>query len=64
VAARLIRDIGFSPVDCGALASARYLEPLAMLVGELAYNQGKSPKVGVRFLRPSTNPRPKRARSR
>ena len=64
VVARLIRDLGFSPVDCGALASARYLEPLAMLVGELAYNQGKSPKVGVRFLRPSAKRSPKRVRSR
>src|SRR5262249_33659369 len=36
VVARLIRDIGFSPVNCGGLVSARYLEPLAMLVGELA----------------------------
>jgi len=31
--------------------SARYLEPLAMLVGELAYNQGKRPEVGLRILR-------------
>ena len=52
VAARLIRELGFEPVRCGALTSARYLEPLAMLVGELAYNQGRRPEVGVRFLRP------------
>jgi len=51
VTARLIRQLGFEPVDCGALASARYLEPLAMLVGELAYNQGRRPEVGLRFLR-------------
>ena len=51
VTARLIRQLGFEPVDCGALKSARYLEPLAMLVGELAYNQGKRPEVGLRFLR-------------
>jgi predicted dinucleotide-binding enzyme len=51
VAARLIRQLGFEPVNCGALASARYLEPLAMLVGELAYNQGRRPEVGLRFLR-------------
>jgi len=63
VVAGLIRDIGFSPVDCGALASARYLEPLAMLVGELAYNQGSSPKVGLRFLKPSAKRRAKRTRS-
>jgi hypothetical protein len=51
VTARLIRQLGFDPVDCGALLSARYLEPLAMLVGELAYNQGRRPEVGLRILR-------------
>lgn len=56
VTARLIRQLGFEPVSCGALASARYLEPLAMLVGELAYNQGKRPEVGLRILR-RTRPR-------
>ena len=50
--ARLIRQVGYEPVDCGALSSARYLEPLAMLVGELAYNQGRRPEVGLRVLRP------------
>jgi hypothetical protein len=52
VVARLIRAIGFEPVDCGALTVARYLEPLALLVAELAYNQGRRPEVGVRLLRP------------
>ncbi len=52
VAARLIRQLGFDPVNCGAITSARYLEPLAMLVGELAYNQGRRPEVGLRLLRP------------
>jgi len=52
VAARLIRQLGFDPVNCGAIMSARYLEPLAMLVGELAYNQGRRPEVGLRVLRP------------
>jgi predicted dinucleotide-binding enzyme len=51
VVRRLIRQIAFEPVDCGALASARYLEPLALLVAELAYNQGRRPEVGLRFLR-------------
>src|SRR5262245_38024917 len=49
--ARLIRELGFEPTDCGRLSSARYLEPLAMIVGELAYNQRKRPEVGVRFMR-------------
>jgi len=52
VASRLVRQLGFEPVDCGPLLSARYLEPLAMLVGELAYNQGRRPEVGLRVLRP------------
>ena len=56
ITARLIRQLGFEPVDCGALQSARYLEPLAMLVGELAYNQGKRPEVGLRILRGGRNP--------
>ena len=51
VVRRLIREIGFEPVDCGSLLVARYLEPLALLVAELAYNQGRRPEVGVRFLR-------------
>jgi len=50
--ARLIRDIGFEPVDCGKLTNARFLEPLALLVAELAYYQGRRPEVGLRFLRP------------
>jgi hypothetical protein len=52
VVARLIRQIGFEPVNCGALENARYLEPLALLVSELAYNQGRRPELGIRFLRP------------
>ena len=55
VTARLIRQLGFDPVDCGTLLNARYLEPLAMLVGELAYNQGKRPEVGLRILRRRRN---------
>jgi predicted dinucleotide-binding enzyme len=55
VTARLIRQLGYEPVNCGGLLSARYLEPLAMLVGELADNQGKRPEVGLRFLRRGRN---------
>jgi 8-hydroxy-5-deazaflavin:NADPH oxidoreductase len=51
VVARLVREIGFEPVDCGPLASARYLEPLALLVAELAYNRGRRPELGLRFVR-------------
>jgi predicted dinucleotide-binding enzyme len=40
VAAELIRDVGFDPVDAGPLRIARYAEPFALLVAELAY-EGK-----------------------
>lgn len=33
VAAALIRDAGFDPVDAGPLRIARYLEPFALLIG-------------------------------
>ena len=59
VVARLIREIGFEPVDCGPLAVARYLEPFALLVAELAYNRGGRPEVGVRFIRPQRKRRAK-----
>ena len=38
--AKLIREAGFEPVDAGPLRSARYLEPLAMLMIQLGYGQG------------------------
>src|SRR5262245_61748857 len=34
VAATLIRDVGFDPVDAGPLRIARYLEPFALLVAQ------------------------------
>ena len=37
---QLIADLEFEPVDAGPLASARYLEPLAMLYIHLAFKQG------------------------
>jgi predicted dinucleotide-binding enzyme len=52
VVSRLIREIGFEPVNCGKLEMARYLEPFTLLVAELAYNQHRRPEVGVRFIRP------------
>jgi predicted dinucleotide-binding enzyme len=39
VAARLIRDVGFEPVDAGPLRIARYSEPFALLVAQLAYER-------------------------
>ena len=37
---RLAAELGFDVVDTGALATARYLEPMAMLWIQLAYGQG------------------------
>ncbi|MBV9110761.1 MAG: NAD(P)-binding domain-containing protein [Gemmatimonadetes bacterium] len=37
VAAGLIRDVGFDPVDAGPLRGARYIEPFSLLVARLAY---------------------------
>jgi predicted dinucleotide-binding enzyme len=51
VAARLIRDAGFDPVDAGPLHIARYTEPFALLVAQLAYEGKGSPKLAYRFER-------------
>jgi len=40
LAAQLARDVGFNPVDAGPLRTARYAEPFALLVAQLAY-EGK-----------------------
>lgn len=49
VAAELIRDVGFDPVDAGPLKMARYTEPFGLLVGQLAYDGGKGPELAYRF---------------
>lgn len=51
VAARLIRDVGFDPLDVGPLRSARYIEPFTMLIAKLAYEGDGSPAVAYRFER-------------
>ncbi len=47
---KLILDVGFDPVDCGPLAAARNLEPLAMLVISLAYGQGRGTNFTVSLI--------------
>jgi predicted dinucleotide-binding enzyme len=49
VAAGLIRDVGFEPLDVGPLRIARYTEPFALLVGQIAYEGRKGPEVAYRF---------------
>jgi 8-hydroxy-5-deazaflavin:NADPH oxidoreductase len=51
VTARLIDDAGFDPVDVGPLRIARYTEPFALLIGELAYNNEGGPELAYRFER-------------
>ena len=51
VAARLIRDVGFEPVDSGPLRIARYLEPFTMAMAQLAYEGDEGPRVAYRIER-------------
>ena len=51
LAARLIRDVGFEPLDAGPLRIARYLEPFSLLVAQLAYEGSEGPHVAYRFER-------------
>lgn len=49
--AGLIRDVGFDPVDAGPLKIARYTEPFALLMGQLAYEGEGGPELAYRFER-------------
>ena len=51
VVAELIRDVGFDPVDAGPLRIARYTEPFALLVAELAFEGKGGPELAYRFER-------------
>ena len=51
IAAELIRDVGFDPVDAGPLRIARYTEPFALLVAQLAYEGEGGPELAYRFER-------------
>jgi len=49
VTAELIRDVGFDPVDAGPIRIARYTEPFALLVAQLAYEREGGPELAYRF---------------
>jgi predicted dinucleotide-binding enzyme len=51
IAAELIHDVGFEPVDAGPLRIARYTEPFALLVAQLAYEGDEGPELAYRFER-------------
>ena len=55
IVARLIKDSGFDPVDAGPLRIARYTEPFALLVAQLAYEGNDGPELAYRFERYSTS---------
>jgi predicted dinucleotide-binding enzyme len=47
---RLIRETGFAPIDAGPLKSARYLEPLAMLMIQLGHVQGMGTNIALSLI--------------
>jgi len=49
--ARLIRDVGFDPVDCGPLRMARSTEPFTLLMARLAYEGDGGAALAYRFER-------------
>ena len=51
VAVTLIRDLGFDPVDAGPARIARYIEPFALLVAQLAYEGKGGQELAYRFER-------------
>jgi len=51
IAAQLIRDVGFDPIDAGPLQVARYSEPFTLLIARLAYEGDGGPELAYRFER-------------
>jgi predicted dinucleotide-binding enzyme len=49
VVARLIRQLGFDPVDVGPLETARYIEPASLLIAKIAYDGDAGPALAYRF---------------
>jgi predicted dinucleotide-binding enzyme len=49
LAAQLISDVGFEPIDAGPLRIARYSEPFTLLVGQLAYEGSRGPALAYRL---------------
>lgn len=49
--AQLIREVGFEPIDGGPLTTARYLEPMAMLLIQLSYGMRMGTRIGISLMR-------------
>jgi len=47
---KLSHDVGFEPVNVGPLNSARYLEPIAIMIIELAYNFKIGTEIGFKLV--------------
>jgi 8-hydroxy-5-deazaflavin:NADPH oxidoreductase len=47
----LVQDLGAEPTDAGPLSNARYIEPAAFLLVQLAYMQGFGAKIALTLLR-------------
>lgn len=48
-AAKLIREVGFNPVDLGDLEAARLIEPFSLLLAEIAYKGSERGQLAYRF---------------
>jgi len=51
IVTKLIHDVGFEAIDVGPLRVARYTEPFALLVAQLAYEGEGGPELAYRFER-------------
>jgi 8-hydroxy-5-deazaflavin:NADPH oxidoreductase len=51
IVSELLSDLDFEPVDSGELKSARYLEPLAGLIIELAIKQNLGANIALKLLK-------------
>jgi 8-hydroxy-5-deazaflavin:NADPH oxidoreductase len=56
IAADLVRAIDYEPVDSGPMQNARYLEPLAELIIQLAYVQGEGTQITPIIVRSAADP--------
>ncbi len=48
---QLAADIGFDPIDVGTLKSARYLEPMGMLLISLGYGLKMGTNIGLKLIK-------------
>ncbi len=49
--AGLTIDIGFDPIDVGPLKSARYLDGMAMMLMQMAFQRGMGTKIGYKLVK-------------